>query len=295
VSDVRSSRALRGLLLGALGVFTFSFTLPFTRVAVAEIPAPAVGFGRMVIPGVFGALYLHLSDAALPRGRTWLRLLVVTSGIGFGFPLFTALALRTVPASHAAVVVGFNAITTAVAAVLLGRERPSAAFWLVSAAGFVAVLVYGWTQGASDVRLGDAYLLVAVVMVGIAYAEGGYLAREMPSFQVLCWALVLAMPIAIPVSLLSWAGGSHTASARALGAFGYVSLVSQFLGLYVWYVGLSLGGVARVGQIQLAQPLLTLVWSALLLGERIVWPTVASATAVMLCGLASLRIRVGQR
>jgi drug/metabolite transporter (DMT)-like permease len=287
--------ATRGLLLGSLGVLAFSLTLPFTRVAVAEIPAPAVGFGRMLVPALLGATYLRLRGAARPRGRTWLRLAIVTSGIGFGFPLFTALALRSVPASHAAVVVGFNAITTSVAAVLLGSERPSLRFWLVSAAGLAAVLVYAWTQGAGDVRLGDGYLLLAVVMVGIAYAEGAYLAREMPSFEVVCWALLLAMPVALPVSLWSWAGGHHTASAKAIGAFGYVSLVSQFLGLYVWYVGLAQGGVARVGQIQLAQPLLTLLWSGLLLGERVLWPTVASATAVMLCGVASLKSRVEHR
>ena len=285
----------RGVVLGSLGVLTFSLTLPATRVAVGELPPAAVGFGRVVAPALFGILYLWARGSPLPRGRTWSRLTIVASGIGIGFPLFSALALRRVPASHGAVVVGFNPIATAVAATLLGNERPSWRFWALSCAGLAAVVLYAWTQGAADLHVGDAYLLLAVGSVAVSYAEGAYLTREMPGFEVLCWALIIALPVAAPLAALSWYGAHVTPSPRVWGAFAYVSLVSQFLGLWVWYIGLAYGGVARIGQLQLAQPLLTLIWSGWLLAERISWPTVAAATVVMACGIAMLRSRVADR
>jgi drug/metabolite transporter (DMT)-like permease len=282
----------RGLALGALGVATFSVTLPATRVAVGELPAMAVGFGRVVAPALVGAAYLRLRGAARPHGATWARLAVVASGTGVMFPLFSALALRTVPASHGAVVVGFNPIATAMAAVLLGGERPSARFWGFSLAGLAAVLVYAWTQGAAEIHAGDAYLLLAVGSVALSYAEGAYLSREMPGFEVLCWSLLLALPLALPLAVFSWYGAQVAPSPHAWAAFAYVSLVSQFLGLWVWYRGLAEGGVARVGQLQLGQPLLTMLWSAWLLGEQVLWPTVVAAVVVMLCGIATLKARV---
>jgi drug/metabolite transporter (DMT)-like permease len=61
-----------------------------------------------------------------------------------------------------------------------------------------------------------------------------------------------------------------------------VAVVSQFLGFFAWYRGLALGGVARVSQIQLLQPFLTLLASALLLHEQVTWATVLVALVVML-------------
>ena len=49
--------------------------------------------------------------------------------------------------------------------------------------------------------------------------------------------------------------------------FAYVSVISMFLGFFAWYAGLARGGVAKIGQVQLAQPVLSLVWAALILGE----------------------------
>jgi drug/metabolite transporter (DMT)-like permease len=50
---------------------------------------------------------------------------------------------------------------------------------------------------------------------------------------------------------------------------------------------LALGGVARVGQLQLAQPVLSLIWAALLLGEPLTWPTLGAAAAVLACVVAT--------
>ena len=64
----------------------------------------------------------------------------------------------------------------------------------------------------------------------------------------------------------------------------------MFLAFFAWYRGLALGGIARIGQVQLAQPVLTLVWAALLLGEQVTVPTVLAALAVLASVVATQRL-----
>lgn len=271
----------RGLLLGALGMTCFSFTLPMTRLAVAELDPLVVGLGRALVAAVFGTLILLWKRDALPARRHWPSLLVVALGAIIGFPLLTSLALRHAPSAHAAVVTGLLPLSTALFAVFRAHERPSRAFWLAATAGSALVVVYALAEGGWSITPSDSLLLLAVVTCGLGYAEGGRLARELGGWRVICWSLLIAVPlIAIPVALTVAQHGLH-ASPRAWAGFGYVSLISVFLGFIVWYQGLADAGVARVGQLQLLQPFLTFLWAALLLGERIGPLTLLTAACVI--------------
>ncbi|WP_310584897.1 DMT family transporter [Deinococcus sp.] len=270
----------------ALGVLIFSFTLPMTRLAVPDFGGLTMGFGRAVVAGLLaGGLLLWRRDR-LPLPRYWAGLALVAGGVVFGFPVFTSLALRTVPAIHGAVVIGLLPAATAIAAVLFARERPRPVFWLVCGLGVVSVLVFALVSGAGQLRLGDVYLLLAVIFAATGYAEGGRLARELDGWRVICWALVLAFPFSVVALLLSpWP--THLPPVPAWLAFGYVSVFSMLLGFFAWYRGLALGGIARAGQIQLVQPILTVFWSALLLKEALDGRTLLAAALVFSCAALS--------
>jgi len=220
-----------------------------------------------LVAGLLAVALLAARRERLPERRHWLGLTLVTVGVVFGFPVFTSLALKTVPATHAAVVVGLLPAASAVAAVLLARERPRPAFWLVCALGFLAVLGFGAVIGAGQLGLGDLYLLLAVLLGSLGYAEGGRLARTLDGWRVVSWALVLGLPAALSVLLLTPLP-AHVPSLPAWLAFLYISVFSMFLGFFAWYRGLALGGVAHAGQAQLIQPALTLGWAALLLQQH---------------------------
>jgi drug/metabolite transporter (DMT)-like permease len=283
-----------GTVWGALGVLAFSFTLPATRVAVRQLDGALVGLGRAVVAAFLAAVVLLVRRQPIPSQANWARLVVVSFGVVLGFPLFSALALTMVPASHGAVIVGLLPAATAVMAVVRAGERPSVAFWISSLVGLGAVVVFAAALGAGRPQLADGLILLAVALGALGYAEGGVLSRELGGWQVICWALVLAAPFIAPVVV--WRVVTHglTASPAAWAGFAYVALVSQFLGFFAWYHGLAQGGVARVGQIQLAQPILTLVWSVLLLGERFSWTTVGAAMAVLASAILTQRTRVGR-
>lgn len=282
------------LFLGFLGVLAFSFTLPATRVAVEELDPTFVGIGREALAAMPAALLLVALRGPRPTRSQLVRLGLVALGVVFGFPLFTALALRELTSAHSAVIVGLLPAATAVAAVVRAGERPSRGFWLASAAGLVAVLGFAASQGAGLLSGGDLLVLAAVLLGAIGYAEGGALARELGGWRVICWALVLSAPISFPVAAVAAAGSELTAGADAWLGFAYVTAVSALLGFFAWYAGLARGGVAKIGQVQLIQPLLTLAWSAVLLDEHVSAITLFAALVVVLCVVGTQRARVDQ-
>lgn len=285
----RPSPASSGLALGALGVFGFSFSLPATKLAVADLDPWFVAFGRAAVAGVLSLVVLRAGRAPRPSRNHARRLALVVGGVVVGFPLLTSLALREVPAAHAIVTIGLIPAATAVAAVLRAGERPALPFWLAAGAGTVATVAFAASGGAQGLEVADLGLLLAVVVCGVGYAEGAVVARDLGGARTICWALVLALPLTVPVAVLT-AGGSQ-ASATAWLGFAYVALVSMFLGFFVWYAGLARGGVARIGQVQLAQPVLSLGWAALVLGEAVSGAEAVTAALVLACVVATQRAR----
>jgi drug/metabolite transporter (DMT)-like permease len=282
------------VLLGFLGVLAFSFTLPATRVAVEQLDPTFVGIGREAFAAIPAALILLLTRAPLPSRPQLRRVAIVAFGVVFGWPLFTAIALQGLTSAHSAVIVGILPAATAVAAVLRAGERPARGFWLASLAGLVAVLGFAASQGAGVPSTDDLLILVAVAASAIGYAEGGALARELPAWQVICWAVLLSAPLTIPIALVAAAGSDMHADADAWLGFAYVAGISALLGFFPWYAGLARGGVAKIGQIQLIQPLLTLAWSAALLSEHVNAITLFAAVLVVLCVVGTQRAQVGQ-
>jgi drug/metabolite transporter (DMT)-like permease len=281
------------LVYGLLAVLGFSFSLPATRAAVEDLDATFVGLGRAVAAGVLAAALLAATRQQLPHRRHLPELGLVILGVVVGFPLFTALALQELTSAHGAVMIAVIPAATAVAAVMFAGERPSPGFWAASGAGLVAVLAFAASRGTGLPTGSDLMLLLGVALVAVGYAAGGSLAREIGGWQVICWALVLSLPLLTPVTAIAVAdGGVGEGDTAAWLGFAYVSLVSMFLGFFAWYAGMARGGVAKTGQLMLVMPLLTLVWSALLLDESVTAGTVLAAVAVLACVVATQRARV---
>jgi drug/metabolite transporter (DMT)-like permease len=297
-------RAEGGLMLGAIGVMAFSLTLPATRAAVPTLGVLFVGLGRAVVAGVLAGIYLMATRAARP-GRTDLgALAIIALGVIFGFPLLAALAMRSLPASHGAVVTGLIPCATAIMAVWRAGERPPLLFWVGCVAGVVSVLMFAAAEGAGRPQAADMILLLGVIGAALGYAEGTRLARTWGpggGIRVISWVMVLGSPAALVVLAIAYLSGARpdfaATSAGAWAGFAYLSVVSAYLGFFPWYAGLARGGVARVGQVQLIQPVLTLVWAVWLLGEPLRGRTVVAALLVILsAGLSvTARAQVGER
>ncbi|MGW5754748.1 DMT family transporter [Nocardia rhamnosiphila] len=282
---------------GLLGVAAFSLTVPLTRITVAGggMSPLFVACARAVVATVLAATALLVTRQPLPRGGQWLRLGIVAAGVVAGFPLLTTFALTTTSAGHSAVVIALLPAATAVLAVLRTKERPPRAFWCAAAAGAVAAVgfaVFGG-GGFGGLHWSDLLLFGAVVAAAAGYAEGGLLARELGPWQTISWALVLSAPPMVALAAIAVVGQAPTGSPAQWASFAYLGVVSMFLGFLAWYRGLAYGPMAQVSQIQLVQPVLTLGWAALLLGESVTWSTALGALAVIACAGSAVRTRLG--
>jgi drug/metabolite transporter (DMT)-like permease len=274
-------------LLGASGIVLFSFTFPATKFALGGVDAWFLAFGRAALAAVLAAAVLVVRRARRPTRTELRRLAVVSGGVIVGFPLLSSLALETAGSAHGAVVIALLPAATAVAATVFGEERPGPVFWLATLAGVALVTAFAVGESSGGLTLADVYLLVAVGVCGVGYAEGGALSRRLGAIETICWALVLSFPLTVAVAAATLP--AQEPSAKALFGFLYNALASMFLGFVFWYAGLARGGVARVGQLQLFQPLLTVVWSALVLSE-----TIGPAIALTAVGVVA-SVAVGQR
>jgi drug/metabolite transporter (DMT)-like permease len=284
-------RETQGMLLGLIGVMIFSLTLPMTRIVVAEFSPLLNGLGRALAASVPAAVLLAVRREKLPSWPQIKSLAVVSLGVIVAFPVFSAWAMKSVPASHGAVVNGLQPLCVAIYAAWLSHERPSKAFWVSAIAGSAIVVAFALQAGGGALQTGDLLMLVAVGIGALGYAEGARLARQIGGWQVICWALVVSAPfLLLPVAWLGWEQHVTHPGPVALKtwlAFGYVTLFSQFVGFFAWYAGLAMGGTARVGQVQLLQIFFTMAFSALFFGENvtpITWIFAAAVIATVMLG-----------
>lgn len=277
----KENREKYGLLLGLVGVICFSLTLPATSVAVAYFGTTVVGLGRTVVAAILVAVILIVRKEKLPSPRQFKSILIVAVGAVLGFPLLTSWAMESLPVSHGAVELALLPLATVGFAMLRAGEIPSLKFWISSIIGSSAVIIYALNLGFGQLQLADLALLAAVIILGLSYAEGGKLAKELGSWQVIAWAIMIGAPFfIIPVGLSLTTEMLH-APIQAWVGFIYLAVVSQFLAYVAWYSGMAKGGIARVSQLQYLQPFLMILFATVFLDESITFFTLVIAVIVV--------------
>jgi len=280
-----------GTLQAALGVTAFSLTFPATAWGLEGFGPWSLVAVRCVLASVIAGTCLLALRVPVPRRGHWAGLAVVAAGVVVGFPLLSTLALRTSTTAHAAVVVGLLPLTTALLSALRMGNRPSRTFWTAALAGAAAVVGFTVQQSGGALTSADLYLFGALSVCAAGYTEGGRLAGVMPGWQVIGWALVLCLPLTVPAAALALSYEPVRLTAHSVAGLLWVAAGSQFLGLVVWYRGMAAIGIPKASQLQLAQPLLTLVWSVLLLGEHLTVAAPLTAAAVLVCIAVTQRAR----
>jgi drug/metabolite transporter (DMT)-like permease len=310
-----------GLWLGLLGVTLFAATLPMTKLAVGTATDPQltpwfITFGRAAVAGLLSILYLlrqykrwlerdfgqkigQKMSWKLPNASEWGLLAFTACGVVVGFPLFMSLALQYVPSTHGAVVTGLLPLTTAVIAALWFRQKPSAGFWLCAVLGTMLVLGFMVMRSADasghfSLHTADVFLLLAMLSASFGYIGGARLTPSLGAERVICWVLVLSLPITVPMTWLNLPSSLDAIHPSSWWAFAYVAVFSMWLGFFAWYRGLALGGAVRVSQVQLVQPFLSLLFAIPLLGEKVDAMTLGFGLAVIATVFVGKKMPVGE-
>jgi drug/metabolite transporter (DMT)-like permease len=319
-AQVSAKNVQTGLWLGLLGVTLFAATLPMTKLAVGTASDPQltpwfITFGRAAVAGLLSILYLlrqyirrlesnsghkNTPSAAwkLPSAAEWRLLAFTACGVVVGFPLFMSLALQYVPSTHGAVVTGLLPLTTAVIGALWFRQKPSSGFWLCAVLGTILVLGFMVMRSADasghfSLHLADVFLLLAMLSASLGYIGGARLTPSLGAERVICWVLVLSLPITVPMMWLNFPPNLSAIHPSSWWAFTYLGVFSMWLGFFAWYRGLALGGAVRVSQVQLVQPFMSLLFAVPLLGEKIDTMTLVFALAVIATVFVGKKMPVG--
>ncbi|PCI27655.1 MAG: EamA family transporter [SAR324 cluster bacterium] len=275
------SRDSKSMLLGLFAVICFGLTLPITKFVIGHMNPIFIGLGRACLAALVAAILLAIFRVPLPSKDQFKKLIIVVLGVVIGFPIFTALAMNYVPASHGGVVIGLLPLVTAIIAAIISKERPSYGFWIMGLVGSSLVIVFTLLEGGGSFHIADLALLGAVISAGFGYAVGAKLAKEMPGWQVICWSLVIAFPFILIPAWINRPPEVLSLPASVWAGFIYLSLVSQLFGFFFWYKALAMGGVARVSQVQLNQTFVTLFAATLFLGEPLKINTILFAILIV--------------
>lgn len=278
-----------GWLNGLIGVIIFSGSLPATRIAVQEMNPFFLTFIRASLAGLLAIGLIFFFRQKRPQRNQLFSLIIVALGVVVGFPLLTAMALRHVTSAHSIVFLGLLPMVTAAFGVIRGGERPRPAFWIFSVIGSLLVMTFALFQDASLSTTGDLLMLASVIVCGLGYAEGAKLSRELGGWQVICWALIISLPLMLIATFETMPDSMDVISLKGWIALGYVSLFSMLIGFIFWYRGLAAGGIAAVGQLQLLQPFFGLGLSATLLSETVSPSMIGVTLGVIACVIGSRR------
>ncbi|MGB3070156.1 MAG: DMT family transporter [Ottowia sp.] len=294
------ARLLAGFWLGVLGVACFAITLPATRLATGTEADPQltpafVTLGRAALAGLLSVAFLVLTRSPWPKREHWPALGFAIAGNVVAYPLLLALALRSVTATHAAVITALSPLATAVVAAWALGQRARPGFWICAVVGSALVVVFAWmradTQGGFGFDKADLLLMVAVVSASIGYVYGAKITPELGAERVICWVCAGALPLTLPAAIWLWPSEAGAIRPASWGAFAYVGSVSMWASFFAWYRGLDWGGALRVSQTQLLQPFISMLFAWPLLGERLDTVSVGFALAVVATIFISRRVR----
>ncbi|WP_293311800.1 DMT family transporter [Pedobacter sp. UBA5917] len=272
-----------GWLNGFIGVLIFSGSMPATKIAVMGMSPFFVTVARAAIAGLLALTVLLVLKEKRPARSSLGSLVIVAFGAVIGFPLLSSLALAHITSAHSLVFMGLLPLVTAIFAVLCGGERPKPIFWFFSVLGSLLVIGYAVYQGINASPLGDLLMLAAIVLCGLAYAEGAHLSKTLGGWQVISWALVISLPLMLPLIFVFTPVSLQAISVDSWLGLAYISLFSMFIGFIFWYKGLAQGGIATVGQLQLLQPFFGLALAATLLHEEVSLNMLAVTVGIIIC------------
>lgn len=269
MQQVSQNERKNGWINGFIGMLIFSGSLPATKAAVLGFDPLFLTAARATIAGLLSLAMLLLYKEKLPTRRQWISLTVVSLGVVVGFPLLTAIALQEMTSAHSLVFLALLPLSTAIFAVIRGGEKPRPIFWLFSILGSLLVMGYAISQGGTSSLSANILMIASVIVCGLGYAEGATLTKALGGWQVICWALIVSLPVMLILTIILIPVSFNAISTSAWVGLGYVSIFSMLIGFIFWYKGLSQGGIAAVGQLQLLQPFFGLALAATLLNESV--------------------------
>lgn len=281
-----------------LAILLFALTPVTTRIAAAQIDGFTLGVFRTVGAGIVATPILLLLRLRPPnRAPLWGLLLISALGGFVGFPLLFSMGTQRTSACHAALIMATAPLLTGLIGMATERRLPRMQWLLGAAIAFAGetVLIVSTQRGAvptigtATSALGDALVLAGCVSAATSFVAGARLTEHIGSWAATFWALVLASIALAPLAFIEASQTEWTSlTASSWVALLHLAVGAGVVGWASWYWALARGGIARVSVLQFFQPVVSLVFATLLLGEALSAAILLAASAILV-GIAIAR------
>ena len=272
-------------------IFIYGATPVFTKLGTLTVDGITVGALRAVIAAPVAATVIVITGCRIPLRRDAL-FLVLVSGLGglVLFPVFFSWGVQFTTAGHAAAGTAAGAVMAGAIMAMLHRQMPSWRWWTGVAVGSAGALLLIWEALGLSVEgvswQGDALVFLGMFMGVVGYVAGSKLTAELGAIAVTMWSVIVAAAFLLPVVVFH----SGVETLMVIDVRGWLAICSlawgtTILAYLLWNRALADGGVARIGALQLLQPVIGIGLAPVILGEPLT-PTLVVATLVILAGVA---------
>ena len=284
-----ASRPVAVLLAGLTTIVLWSGTPIANKIAVGHMDPMTAGVLRSMLAGFIGAGIALIAGFPRPKSAKLWALLMISGVASFAlWPMILSLGLGWTTANHAAVIMAMLPTLTGLLAAVIERKRPSLGWWsgiAIATAGAVLLVFYrsqGTLLSEEGGLAGDLVILAGTLICTIGYIAGARLSPVIGTWATTFWGLATALLVLIPSFLIlaprtDWS----SVGTAGWGAIAYMTICSSLVGYAAWFWALGHGGIARIGALQLLQPLLTVALAALILSEDLTLALALSAAAVL--------------
>jgi drug/metabolite transporter (DMT)-like permease len=288
--QIHENKMVRLYTIALVAVFLYGMTPLFTKFAVAYTDGITVGILRAIVAAPVAMAMIIGGRMPLPwRGND--KWLLIVSGVGglAAFPLLFSWGVQMTTAGHAAAGTASGAVMAGVFGAWINRRWPSLYWWAGIAVGLVGALLLIWEAVGLGVEgvswQGDALIFAGMFSGVVGYIAGSRLTRTVGATAVTLWSVVVAAILVLPVFL--WHSGMVvfvTIDLPGWAAICTLAWGTTIIAYILWNRAVADGGVARIGSLQLLQPVIGISLAPLLLSEPFTL-TLAAATAITLLGV----------
>jgi len=287
---MQNDKAVRLYTIALAAILLYGLTPLFTKIAVGSTDGITVGTLRAIVAAPLALAAIVAMRMPLPwRGNDKWLLIVSGAGSLAVFPLLFSWGVQLTTTGHAAAGTASGAVMAGVLSAWLDRRWPTLYWWLGIAVGSAGALLLIWEAVGLDVEgvtwQGDALVFAGMFAGVVGYIAGARLTHTVGATAVTMWSVCVAAILLLP--FLVWHSGVAAVASIDLSGWAAVCALAwgTTIGAYIlWNRAVADGGVARIGSLQLLQPVIGISVAPLLLGEPFTVP-LAVATAITLVGV----------
>lgn len=271
-----------------LAILLWGGTPIANKIAIIGIDPATIGILRPILAGPVALLLaLSLRLPFPPGGRN--RFLLFVAGVtNFAiWPTLLSVGIGMTSAAHAGLIIAQIPVFTGLFTALLDRRWPHTYWWIgttVAVIGTFFLIVYRDGSAPDEASvIGDLIILAGVQSCAIGYIVGGKLVPVIGTRATTFWGIAIAAVVLVPVvfAVADRTDWSAVENASWLGLI-YLAFLGSFGAYLAWFWALNHGGITRISTSQLAQPVVTLVLAAMILGEIITLPLIIIAGVIVL-------------